>query len=326
MPTLAQLDPSRTSGLRRRFEAQMAKRLRELLRLIRESIVTNDCFGIQPVQVPWMRGMVAAWPRQFAFERDTDAKVQAFLRWLKEQEAEGILQVISRPGTNTAINAGWTDVYIQAGYKQGIGRAQTEMQRAQLQLPFPGDLPGRSAVSTAFNLPIHADRVGVLYTRTFEDLKTVMDVVNGDVRRKLIDGLTTNLTRGIAEGKNPITIAREMVKDIGSGLDKIGLNRARMIARTEVIRAHHLANINEMRRADAAMTVEVQAEFRTSGRDNVCPECEALNGKIFSLDQIESVIPVHPNCLCAAIPYIARNRVTDNVRANHHHRQLARVA
>ena len=320
MPTLAQLDPSRTSGLRRRFEAQMAKRLRDLLRLIRQSIVDNDCFGIQPVTSTLQRALAAATPRQFAFERDTAAKVQAFLRWLKEQEALGILQVIFRPGTNTAISVGWTDLYIQAAYRQGIGRAQTEMLRAQLILPFPGDLPGRTAVSTAFNLPIHADRVGALYTRTFEDLKTVMDVVNTDIRRKLIDGLTTNLTRGIAEGKNPITIAREMVKDVASGLDKIGLNRARMIARTEVIRAHHLASINEYRRADAAMTVAVQAEFRTAGDDRVCPECSALEGKVFSLDEAESVIPVHVQCRCVMLPHIARNRATDNIR------QLARVA
>jgi len=323
MPTPSQLDPSRTSGLRRRFEGDMAKRLRELLRLIRLSIVDNDCFGIQPIEVPLMRSLAAARPREFAFERDTAAKVQAFLLWLKEQEEAGILQVVLRPGTNTAINVGWTDVYIQSAYRLGIGRAQTELERAQFELPLQGSLPGRSMVVTAFNLPVHADRVGVLYTRTFEDLKTVMEVVNADARRKLIDGLTTNLTRGIAEGKSPLTMAREMVKDIASGLDKIGLNRARMIARTEVIRAHHLANINELRRADAAMTVEVQAEFSTAGDDRVCPECEALQGKVFSLDEIESMIPVHPQCRCAAKPYIARNRITDNVRPLHSHRRVA---
>ena len=41
--------------------------------------------------------------------------------------------------------------------------------------------------------------------------------------------------------------------------------------------------------------VTVMAEWMTAGV-GVCPECAALEGKVFSLDTIEGMIPLHPNC------------------------------
>ena len=76
-----------------------------------------------------------------------------------------------------------------------------------------------------------------------------------------------------------------------------------MLARTEVIRAHHIATIQEYRNW-AIEGVIVKAEWMTAGDDRVCPKCEALQGKIFTLDEIELLIPLHPNCRCIALPWI----------------------
>ena len=42
--------------------------------------------------------------------------------------------------------------------------------------------------------------------------------------------------------------------------------------------------------------VLMQAEWSTAGDDRVCPECASLEGKVYTLDEIEGLIPVHPNC------------------------------
>ena len=42
----------------------------------------------------------------------------------------------------------------------------------------------------------------------------------------------------------------------------------------------------------------------TAQDEKVCSQCLALQGKIFSLDEIEPMIPLHPNCRCIALPYI----------------------
>lgn len=74
-----------------------------------------------------------------------------------------------------------------------------------------------------------------------------------------------------------------------------------MLARTEIIRAHHVATIQEYRNW-AVEGVVVQGEWRTAGDERVCVICEALEKKVFPLDEIESMIPRHPRCRCIALP------------------------
>ena len=282
-------DPSRTGGLRQRFIAQMDRRWNGLKAQIRTSIVDRDCFNIQPDAL--FVGAPTEF-KQFRFTR-TEDKIAAFMKWLEDQEKAGILELTAGAG-------GWTDRYVQSAYAQGVRRSILEMRKRQLSFPDFNALPG--GMASAFLSPIHADALGVLYTRVFSELKTVAELTNQRIRRSVADGLTTGLTRGLAEGKWPITIARELMKDVTNHVDVIGRVRARMIARTEIIRAHHVATIQEYRQAAEDMQVEVMAEFSTSGDDRVCDECAAMEGKTFSLDVIEGMIPRHPNCRCAAIP------------------------
>jgi SPP1 gp7 family putative phage head morphogenesis protein len=79
--------------------------------------------------------------------------------------------------------------------------------------------------------------------------------------------------------------------------------RAEMLARTEIIRAHHLATIQEYRNW-GVLGIYVKGEWKTAGDDRVCSQCASLEGNIYTLDEIESMIPLHPNCRCIALPYI----------------------
>jgi SPP1 gp7 family putative phage head morphogenesis protein len=53
--------------------------------------------------------------------------------------------------------------------------------------------------------------------------------------------------------------------------------------------------------------VGVMVEWSTAGDDRVCEECESMEGKIMDIDDAHGMIPVHPNCRCAFIPYIPEN-------------------
>jgi very-short-patch-repair endonuclease len=68
-----------------------------------------------------------------------------------------------------------------------------------------------------------------------------------------------------------------------------------MIARTETIRAHHMATIQEYRNW-AVFDIIVQAEWMTAGDNRVCDRCASMQGNIYTLDQIEGMIPLHPQC------------------------------
>jgi len=291
----SRLDPTRTTSLRLRFMRQINKRFDALKRDIRISIVDRDCFGIQPEELILV--MAATPARAFEFQR-TEVKIAGFMAWLEEQERLGILEMAYRHGIVGLAETPWTDVYIDTAYRQGIRRGGQELRRAGYAVPDWEAVPG--GIGSVMAQPIHAERIAVIYSRTYEDLKSVTQFTNAQVRRQIADGLTSGLARGLAEGKNPKVIARELYKDVVNRVDKIGKVRARMIARTEIIRAHHVASIQEYRRAEAEGII-IMVEWLTGG--NPCAICAEMGaGGPYKLEAVEGMIPVHPNCTCCTRP------------------------
>lgn len=264
----ARQDPTRTLGIRRNFEADLFKRFRKLKGLIREALVKDNALTTNIVS-------------EGAFDFPTSSgKVDAFMLWLREMEQRGDISIRDVPGRG-AIDNRWANTYIDTAYKQGQRRARAEMRKQGIDVPAEG----------AFDQPIHADRIGMIYSRVYSELDGITAAMDQQISRVLAEGITN--------GDNPLDIARA----INNRVDKIGIHRARLLARTEVIRAHHSANVQEYRNAGVD-GVTVIAEFVTAGDSRVCPQCAALDGKEFDLDQIERLIPLHPQCRCVAVPIV----------------------
>lgn len=290
------LDPTRTITIRKAFVREVDVRFAKLKREIREAIIKDDIFGLKP------RPTIQVSPGKAAFAFETNAaKVDSFMGWLEKQQDLNILGVDRAVARGVVGNVAWADVYIDSSYQRGMRRANAEMLKAGINTNRIGD----GWVQAAFNGPIHADRVGLIYTRVFQDLKGVTAAMDAQISR--------TLAQGLIDGLNP----REMARQINDRVDKIGITRARTIARTEVIRAHHVGNINTYREAKI-LEIKVQAEWRATGDDRTCPECEYLNGQTFTLDAIEGMIPLHPNCRCVALPVAPKlngvKRNGENVR------------
>ncbi len=307
------IDPTKTLTTRNKFVAEVRRRFRQLMADIREAVVDLDVLGLsEESRVTNISNAANLVPRQFDFTR-SDRKVEAFVKWLEKQNEQYLLSSgksglgivagqISGDGTD-ARNS-WMSTYIDSSYQQGIRRARQEIRKAGIKIDEGQD--GGDPIRVAFNQPIHADRVGLIYTRAFSSLKGItneMESVVSDV-----------LAMGLAEGKGPREIAKLLDKAIlGKGgsleiTDRLGrkipsLRRAEILARTEVIRSHHSANIGEYKRA-GLMGIQIQAEHVTAGDSRVCPICKPLNGKIYTLEEAEHVIPVHPQCRCVAVPFI----------------------
>jgi len=303
-------DPTRTKTLRDAFEAEMVRRFRKIKKLIWESVYVNDCFGLKEKKPgDGLQLQVAAPPGAFAYGTSSD-KVNGFMGWLGEQTDKYILsdmetggkvnkgmRVIRGAPKAVAGQAAWTDLYIASGYKKGLQRAYGEMEKAGYMVVKP------RSVEAIFNTPMHADRVGAIYTRTYNELKGITDAMDQQISRSLAES--------IAEGRHPMQMARIMmnrVEKVGdlATTDSLGrfipaLRRARMLARTETIRAHHVATINTYEAAGVEGVI-VQAEWSTAGDDRVCPDCESLEAKEFTLKEIRGMIPRHPLCRCCALP------------------------
>lgn len=313
---LSRQDPTRTLTLRNQFASDMASRFIAIRGIIRTAIVIEDVLGLvnpvefiseQPIIVLASPPLSTPGDKAFAFQRSGE-KVASFMEWLKRQEQRGILQISEFSQVGAGIEGAWTNKYIQSSYQQGIKRARQELNKAGFNVPTIEESGG---IGSVFNQPFHIDRVGLLFTRTFEDLKGTTDAMNQQLSRIL--------SEGIAQGQNPIVIARRLNKTI-SGIggtleltDTLGRfipaqRRAKIIARTEIIRAHHSATIQEYRNF-AVAGVRVIAELRTAGDDRVCAQCESLEGETFTLKEADTIIPVHPQCVTAETAILAPDQV-----------------
>ena len=220
-------------------------------------------------------------------------KLEEFKAWIKAQVSQNVL---AAAGAVTDPDH-WLRRHIANTYRKGMSRAFDALKRPELarRLDF---FKGRrdEFLRQSFARPVSVDRVKLLVARTFNDLEGVANAMATQMQRTLGDGFI--------RGDSPFDIARQLNKDVAD----IGKKRARMIARTEVVRAHNEGQLDAMK--DLGVTqVGVAVEWRTSGlgitaRGNAspCSLCAPLNGIVMDVDTAHGMLPRHPNCMCSFLP------------------------
>lgn len=321
---IIQMDPTRTISTRKRFVSQVNRRFARLKREVRQHILEGSLLKREFDFLLTLKINTTAAEWRSLYDPN---KIPDFMEWLEEQNNKFILskggegiEVFIPPGQTTPLFPGqasaevtvkvsgqqvenWTDVHIRSAYQKGVQRARQELRKAGVDLPSFESQP--SGLSGVFNAPFHVDRVQLAFTQTFEGLKGITKAMDAPISRAMAEGM--------ARGDSPRIIAKRIAGiqvDIGGVIKKSEIfkiqQRARTLARTEVIRAHHNASINEYEAAGIT-GVKVKAEWSTAGF-NVCPICSANEGRIFTLNQIRGLIPVHPNCRCVAIPIVQSDK------------------
>jgi len=294
-------DPTRTTSLRNAFARDMRRRFKELMQIIRIAIVERDCFGL--IHRVTTHQMTPPFESAFAFARSA-VKVEEFMQWLQQQVDLGLLTIQQFQQIGSGVETVWTNMYVQDSYKRGVIRARAEMIAAGKNIP---SIEASGGIDVVMSTPFHMDRVGLLYSRVYSDLKGITNAMESIISRIL--------AQGMIDGDGALLLARKIVAAIdGTNLGTLGITdrlgrfipaevRAEMLARTELIRAFHLATIQEYRNWKV-LNIQVQGEWKTAGDDRVCDRCASLDGKLFTLDEIEPMIPLHPMCRCIALPYI----------------------
>ncbi len=294
-------DPTRTTALRAAFASQMTKRFRHLRGLIWQAIVEEDVFGLLNNSPQDITILQTPGRRAFDFPRSAD-KVSHFMAWLQRQVDDGILQVSQFTQVGQSVEAAWTNIYISDSYRRGVVRARSEL----ISGGFGGvtSIEATGGIGVSMANPFHIDRVGLLYTRTFNELKGITDAMSQHISRVL--------SQGIADGLHPRTLARQLngvIRGTGGDLalrDSLGRfmsaeRRAIILARTEIIRAHSEAQLQEFANWGVE-NVHVKAEWITAGDNRVCNQCANLEGSIFTIEKARGMIPLHAQCRCAWIP------------------------
>jgi SPP1 gp7 family putative phage head morphogenesis protein len=271
------IDPSRTIGLRRRFAAQMAARFGAVRSAVWQKIQVGDALGLVTNAQEWR------------FLNDPQ-KVKAFRDWLQGQVAAGLL---IPEGVDPS--QAWTAEFIYSAYRQGLVRAYNDANPGSILLDDSGFGLGRRAqfLDTTFAGPVATQQLELLYTRAFNHLQGVTDAMANQLSAILADGL--------ARGLGPYDIARNMVEDI----DNITERRAKLIARTEIIRSHAEGQLDSLEALGIA-EVGILVEWATAA--DPCPLCADNAGEVYTIEEARGLIPLHPNCRCAWVPHLMTPR------------------
>jgi len=106
------------------------------------------------------------------------------------------------------------------------------------------------------------------------------------------------LRTGISQGDSIATVANHIKQSF-----KITSWKSELIARSETIRIYGASS--RMAIDNGGVTREYT--WFTSKKENVCPVCRPLHGRVFSLDDPNSPMPVtdtHPQCNCGIVPHV----------------------
>ena len=284
-------EPTRTVGIRKRWIAQYNKRFRALKGRVNKLLLSNDNIHVQ-----FINKNLAT--NAFEFTNDPEA-VSEFMHWLQRQ-IDGLL--FTNDATHRNI---WQNKFIDQAYIRGIKASRAELKRlgappiffpdSNLDIigtatPSLGTGIGYSLFGTTAN-PIHLDAIRLLYIREFDALKGITNEMSKQISRVLIEGIEQGL--GI----------RDIAKRINNRIDKIGISRARLLARTETVRAYNLSNIHEFESVADELGVEALFQWRTAGDGRVRSTHNARNNLIYTKEKVITLIG-EPNCRCAIKPYI----------------------
>lgn len=277
----AQRDPTRTATLRGQYAAAARGRFVKVKKLVRESVVDNDALALDPGR---RLSILARAAHRYDFPSDPAGKAQAFMDWLMQAADDEILEVTQRDGRRISAHSAWQNVYVRAAYSKAIDGADKELFRAGVKVP-------EGEIWAMFRQPMHANTLALLFTRNFDELRGITEAMGQAIAREL--------AMGLAKGLGAAQIARLL----NARVDKIGIHRATLLARTEIIRAYAEASLNRYEEMGIGEVIG-EVELATAGDQRVCPICKSLRGRTYTIAEARGIIPVHPQCRCAWKPVI----------------------
>ena len=282
------MDPSRTAMIRKRFVQEMAARFNKLEQLITRAVEKEDLFGLQEKQVATVGRVFAAHARYTALT--TAEQLAEFRKW-SDSQLNGVIL-----GGADAGNRNWLERYIKESYEKGQGRAFDDAMKKYSEKyseKFNSKMDyyrGKrdEFLRSSFRQPASIERVNLLASRSFMDLKGVTQDMSTKMNRIMTDS--------IIQGRGPRETGRELNKVTG-----IGRNRGITIARTETIRAHADGQLEALKNMGVE-EVGVMVEWSSASDDLVCGLCADMDGSVMPIDKAGSIIPLHPNCRCCWLP------------------------
>ena len=287
-------DPTQTAGIRRALRADLKRRFAQVTNRLRELLVDKGLFSTGT----GLLGMA-------------DSQLKVFQHWFDAILQQMVLQ-----------DGAWLTPYLLRGHRQGVHRgerlttgivgATQETASALLSVSAFMELQG---MVEAISQHVMREMAQSLLRNTPQNVtfRRISERIQ-EVGKKRVDAFaSTIVVRAHANGTLD-AFARLGVNQVGvlaeSHLGKTGKIHALFDAprRTPSRRSRQARSPSTIRRREQeARRLEEtlsMVKVETAGDDRVCPICEDIEeGGPYDLDTARSLIPAHPNCRCAYIPY-----------------------
>lgn len=237
--------------------------------------------------------------------RDTERELAAIYREQGLEIRNLILNVFSKiqaaKDTNEPIQA--NDLYLNNRYwklLEEINERLTKLGQAQIEITEPAIVQAYQETIDTIDENI-ADSVqnvdvSLLNARMIDanqvvnqtwclDGKNFSDRVWQD-KAKLLTNMKKALADALVQGKSPWEIAKSMSDTMG-----VSRRNAYRLVRTETAHAQTYAQTERYKQYGFT-----KGKFLAS--PNCCEHCHEHDGEVFTLDELETLLPVHPNCRC----------------------------
>lgn len=201
----------------------------------------------------------------------------------------------------------WQEKYQRRSYELAINRSIAELRRQNastvvtvLERELAGTIGSFTAVPSLglstealAGVPLHADALEFLFTRSFEALQGMSNDMARQVRQILFDGAQ--------QGSSIADVTRAINDRIN-----VGKSRARLISQTETIQAFQRGTINQARVSSDQIGEEVKLRWLTVTDSKVRDLHRRWHGQVFTEQEAAKNINISPfNCRCALSPVIA---------------------
>ena len=299
-----QLDPTGTSGLRRRMRVGLNQRLHAFTQLLRAALVAEDQWGLASTSVINVQALVLQGDRVHAFQAFTD---------------ELLRQTFMKDG------GAWLRPYTELAYRKGFARAMrlakrdaaqdaqrivTLWRKSVVEMQGAMEALSQGIVRTFADAVLMKEKPGV----AMRDMQAVMT----RVQRRRFDALASITVVSAHAQATLDAFERTGVQLVGVlpehviGFRAVAVGdapRKKKKAKPKRYREGSRATqpsartLRRIRQRQSALEVLGRVNILTAGDDKVCPICEDLSeGGPYTINRARALIPAHPKCRCAFVP------------------------
>ena len=265
-------DPEGTEGAITRATAEFRRRLREVAKGYAEAIK----------RLPYQVVVTNADSYAYQLDQGVLARLLESMDWLVDE----ILLEGGEPDLWF-----WTG-YIKPAYERGTARTIKNLARQSAAYKAE-----RATLRDVIQEPFYQRRLLMLRAREFEEMKGFSGGVKADMARVLTDGL--------ARGRNPLAIARNLTEQLG-----IEEYRAERIARTEINTGLRRARWDEMEDAATTYGLNFKQMHMSALSPTTRAEHASRHGDLFTLAEVRSWFAAGANsinCKCSTVEVLVDN-------------------